>query len=71
MTDKGVTPWNKLRLVALYALRYQKTQTANIASLINLLLSNGVPQEDARVSCFIVLRSFPLILTLSSWSMCY
>jgi vacuolar protein sorting-associated protein 45 len=33
----------------LYALRYQKTQTANIATLINLLLSNGVPAEDARV----------------------
>jgi hypothetical protein len=33
----------------LYALRYQKTQTPNIASLINLLLANGVPREDAKV----------------------
>lgn len=33
----------------LFALRYQKTQTANIASLINLMLSNGVSREDARV----------------------
>jgi hypothetical protein len=33
----------------LYALRYQKTQTANIASLINLLLANGVSREDAKV----------------------
>ncbi|KAG2134289.1 Sec1-like protein [Suillus cothurnatus] len=37
-----VPAWNKLRVVILYALRYQKTQTGNIAALINLLLSNGV-----------------------------
>jgi len=33
----------------LYALRYQKSQTANIAALINLMLANGVPREDAKV----------------------
>jgi len=49
ITDGAVPPWNKLRVVALYALRYQKTQTTNIASLINLMLSNGVSQEDARL----------------------
>ncbi|EGN98335.1 hypothetical protein SERLA73DRAFT_109778 [Serpula lacrymans var. lacrymans S7.3] len=49
ITNPSINPWNKLRIVALYALRYQKTQTSNIASLINLLLSNGVPQEDARL----------------------
>ncbi|KAJ6477317.1 Sec1 family-domain-containing protein [Mycena vitilis] len=49
VTNPGVPPWNKLRLVILYALRYQKTQTSNIASLINLLLSNGVPREEARL----------------------
>ncbi|KAJ7928017.1 Sec1-like protein [Mycena leptocephala] len=48
VANPGVSPWNKLRLVILYALRYQKTQTSNIASLINLLLSNGVSREDAR-----------------------
>lgn len=35
----------------LFALRYQKTQTANIANLINLMLSNGVSREDAKVRC--------------------
>jgi cytochrome c len=45
-----VPAWNKLRVVILYALRYQKTQTGNIAALINLLLSNGVSREEARVS---------------------
>lgn len=45
-----VPAWNKLRVVILYALRYQKTQTSNIAALINLLLSNGVSREEARVS---------------------
>ncbi|KAJ6585117.1 Sec1 family-domain-containing protein [Mycena capillaripes] len=49
IANPGVPPWNKLRLVILYALRYQKTQTSNIASLINLLLSNGVSKEDARL----------------------
>lgn len=33
----------------LFALRYQKTQTANIANLINQLLENGVPRDDAKV----------------------
>ncbi|KAJ7212004.1 Sec1 family-domain-containing protein [Mycena pura] len=47
--NPSLPAWNKLRLVILYALRYQKTQTSNIASLINLLLSNGVSREDARL----------------------
>lgn len=49
VTDTGVPPWNKLRIVMLYALRYQKMQTANIAALINLMLANGVAREDAKV----------------------
>ncbi|KAF9013529.1 Sec1-like protein [Cyathus striatus] len=49
ITDSGVPPWNKLRVVILYALRYQKMQTANIASLINLMLTNGVSREDAKL----------------------
>lgn len=53
IVDKDVPPWNKLRLVILYALRYQKSQTGNIAMLINLLLSNGVSREDARV-CYLL-----------------
>ncbi|KAI0916911.1 hypothetical protein AcW1_007765 [Taiwanofungus camphoratus] len=44
-----VPPWNKLRLVILYALRYQKTQSHNVASLITLMLENGVSREDARL----------------------
>jgi len=51
VTDASVPPWNKLRIVMLYALRYQQSQTANIATLINLMLANGVPREDARVRC--------------------
>ncbi|KAJ6621885.1 Sec1 family-domain-containing protein [Mycena sp. CBHHK59/15] len=49
ITNPGVPPFNKLRLVILYALRYQKTHTSNIASLISLMLSNGVSREDARL----------------------
>jgi hypothetical protein len=41
-----------LRLVILFALRYQKTQAANVATLINLMLANGVKPEDARVCSF-------------------
>ncbi|TFK52450.1 Sec1-like protein [Heliocybe sulcata] len=49
ITTPSVTAWNKLRLVILYALRYQKSQANNIASLINLMLENGVSREDARL----------------------
>lgn len=42
----------------LFALRYQKTQQANIANLINLLLENGVSREDARV-CRVFFRNLP------------
>ncbi|KIY45631.1 Sec1-like protein [Fistulina hepatica ATCC 64428] len=47
--DATVSSWHKLRIIMLFALRYQKTQTANIASLINLALDNGVSREDARL----------------------
>lgn len=57
ITDNGVPAWNKLRVVILYALRYQKTQTGNIASLINLMLANGVSREDARVGLFLLLET--------------
>ncbi|KAG6850749.1 hypothetical protein H0H93_009372 [Arthromyces matolae] len=49
ISDTSVSPCHKLRLVILYALRYQKTQTNNIANLINLLLANGMSREDARL----------------------
>ncbi|KAF4617671.1 hypothetical protein D9613_005878 [Agrocybe pediades] len=49
VTDMNIRPWSKLRIVMLYALRYQKTQTANIATLINLLLVNGISREDAKL----------------------
>ncbi|KAI6114429.1 Sec1-like protein [Pisolithus sp. B1] len=47
VTNNAVPAWNKLRVVILYALRYQKSQTSNIVSLINLLLANGVSREEA------------------------
>ncbi|KAI0055585.1 Sec1-like protein [Artomyces pyxidatus] len=49
IADSTISPRNKLRLVILYALRYQKTQASNIANLINLALQNGVRREDARL----------------------
>ncbi|KAF8442956.1 Sec1-like protein [Boletus edulis BED1] len=49
VSNNTVPAWNKLRVVILYALRYQKTQTNNIATLIDLLLSNGVSREEARL----------------------
>jgi hypothetical protein len=50
VTNSAISASQKLRLVMLYALRYQKTQASNIASLVGLLLANGVKSEDARVS---------------------
>ncbi|TBU47418.1 Sec1-like protein [Dichomitus squalens] len=49
ITNPAIQPWHKLRLVVLYALRYQKSQAQNVASLINLMLENGVSREDARL----------------------
>jgi hypothetical protein len=50
ITDPTIPPFNKLRLVCLYALRHQRSQAANnIASLIELALKNGVDREDAKV----------------------
>lgn len=50
IADPTIPPFNKLRLVCLYALRHQRTQAANnIASLIELALKNGVDREDAKV----------------------
>ena len=51
ITNPAIPAWNKLRLVMLYALRYQKSQASSVASLINLALENGVSREDARVRC--------------------
>jgi hypothetical protein len=58
VTDATVPPWNKLRIVMLYALRYQQSQTANIATLINLMLANGVSREEARVRRLHEINSF-------------
>ncbi|KAF8743913.1 hypothetical protein AX14_013970 [Amanita brunnescens Koide BX004] len=49
VTNNTLSPWYKLRVVMLYSLRYQKTQANNIAVLVNLLLTNGVAAEDARL----------------------
>lgn len=50
ITEPTIPPFNKLRLVCLYALRHQRSQAANnIASLIELALKNGVDREDAKV----------------------
>ena len=48
--DPALSPMAKLRIVILFALRYQKSKANDIANLINLLLENGVSREDARVS---------------------
>lgn len=49
ITDNSISSWHKLRIIILYALRYQKTSANNISTLIKLLLENGVSREDARL----------------------
>ena len=44
-----MSPSQKLRIVILFALRYQKSKANDIANLINLLLENGIPAEEAKV----------------------
>ncbi|KAI5118702.1 hypothetical protein M0805_003358 [Coniferiporia weirii] len=47
--DGAVSAQQKLRIVILFALRYQKSKANDIANLINLMLENGVSKEDARL----------------------
>ena len=47
--NPNIPPRNKLRLVILYALRYQKARPNDIANLINLLLKEGMKREDVQV----------------------
>ncbi|TFK74814.1 Sec1-like protein [Pluteus cervinus] len=49
IADNSVSPWHKLRIVILYALRYQKSSANNIATLINLLVTNGISKEEVRL----------------------
>ncbi|PWN26377.1 Sec1-like protein, partial [Jaminaea rosea] len=42
-----ISPDSKLRLVILYALRYQKHPAAQITSLVSSLLTQGVPESKA------------------------
>ncbi|KAI0771208.1 Sec1-like protein [Trametes elegans] len=42
VANPAIQPWNKLRVVMLYALHYQKSQPQNVASLISLMLENGL-----------------------------
>ncbi|KAK2465256.1 hypothetical protein APHAL10511_002610 [Amanita phalloides] len=49
VTNNALSPRYKLRIVMLYALRYQKTQANNIGLLVNLLLTNGVAADEARL----------------------
>lgn len=49
IVDSSVTAEQKLRIVILFALRYQKTRANDIANLISLLLENGISPEDAKV----------------------
>ncbi|KAG8956503.1 vacuolar protein sorting-associated protein 45 [Tulasnella sp. 419] len=44
-----VPPANKLRVAILYALRYQKSSSNAIPSVIDLLKKNGVGDEDCRL----------------------
>lgn len=68
ITNPTIQPWNKLRLVVLYALRYQKSQANNVASLISLMLENGVNREDAKVCCLNVSLQLPQCSTdLGLW----
>lgn len=43
---------NKLRLVLLYALRYQKYTGNAVNQLVDMLLQNGVSESDAAVSAY-------------------
>jgi len=52
INNPSIQPLNKLRLTMLYALRYQKQQANNIATLISSLVEHGVSKEEAKVLIF-------------------
>jgi hypothetical protein len=49
IANPSIPPANKLRLVILYALRYQKMAASNITALVDSLLVQGVSREEAQV----------------------
>jgi len=49
INNPSIQPLNKLRLTMLYALRYQKQQANNIATLISSLVEHGASREEAKV----------------------
>ena len=51
--NSAVPSHAKLRIVILFALRYQKSKANDISNLIQLMLENGVLREDAKVSSVI------------------
>lgn len=59
--NPSIQPYNKLRLVLLYAIRYQKQAASNIASLITALKEQGVPKEETQVRYQKKIRSSQLI----------
>ncbi|GJJ13177.1 hypothetical protein Clacol_007428 [Clathrus columnatus] len=49
LINSSIPAANKLRLVILYALRYQKTASSNITSLVDLLVEQGLTREETRL----------------------
>lgn len=49
ITNSAIPSHAKLRIVILFALRYQKSKANDISNLIQLMLENGVLREDAKV----------------------
>ena len=49
LANPRVPPSNKLRLSILYALRYQKAQGNQIATVVDTLIQNGVSADKARL----------------------
>lgn len=49
LTNSSIPAANKLRLVILYALRYQKSAANNISMLFNLLVEQGLSRDEAKL----------------------
>ena len=69
IANPSIPPANKLRLVILYALRYQKTAPGNITALISSLLEQGVSREDAQV--WLLFVNLTVILTYNQARICH
>jgi len=58
LASEKISPFNKVRLVLLYALRYEKLPNNEVPRMIDTLSAKGIPSNMISVGFFPPLLSF-------------